>query len=350
MNAAADDFWVITTYFNLTGTAVRLANYHCFRSNLSAPLLAVEWNPDGEFELKEGDADILMQLGGGDLMWQKERMMGIALESLPAHVKYVAWIDCDVLFRNARWKEDARKRLESCAVIQLFDEVAYADADESQRLIRTEGRDCATAETQNWPRRESYLAILDRLKDGIVAYDLDRRFQPDQTNSYNIMSRPAYGFAWAAPVAFLHEIGLYDRCIVGGGDLLFSYAVAGLSQQLIDNHKTAGWAFYGDCDSYRRWAARAADACAGRLGHIGGQIVHLFHGTLKERQYKSRIDGLVSFGLDLDRDIGAEPGQLWTWQRDRDALNAYFMTYLRGRNEDGAGGRGGPAARRRTGA
>lgn len=150
------------------------------------------------------------------------------------------------------------------------------------------------------------------------------------------MKRPAYGFAWAAQSAFLREIGVYDRSIMGGGDLLFSYGISGLSQQLIDNHKAAGWAFYGDCPSYRSWASRAAEANAGRLGCAGGRILHLFHGSLQDRQYKSRIDGLAQFAIDLDRDISAEDGRPWVWRRDRDRLNDYFLKYLRDRNEDGS--------------
>jgi hypothetical protein len=173
-----------------------------------------------------------------------------------------------------------------------------------------------------------------RLKKKIVGFDLDRRFQPDEIGSYNIMKRPGYGFAWAAHRDFIRKIDIYDRCIMGGGDLLFCYGISGLSQELINNHRRAGWAFYGDCDSYRQWAARAAAACAGRLGCLGGSILHLFHGDLAKRQYKARIDGLVPFALDLDRDICAEAGQPWSWRRDRNLLNQYFMKYLCDREED----------------
>ncbi len=116
------DFWAITTYFNLTNGVQRRHNYHCFRRQMSVPLLTVEWNPDGHFQLTEGDADIMLQIGGGDLMWQKERLLNLAIRALPEHVKYVAWIDCDVLFADPDWADESKALLADKSVIQLFGE------------------------------------------------------------------------------------------------------------------------------------------------------------------------------------------------------------------------------------
>ena len=202
--------------------------------------------------------------------------------------------------------DEARGLLASNSVVQLFSEVAFPGQDESRRLIDSQESNLEYVNYDKMGRRESFLSLYRRLKGEIVRFDLDRRFQPDEISSNNIMKRPAHGFAWAAQSAFLRKIGVYDRCIVGTGDMLFCYGISGLSQQLIDSQKAAGWAFYGDCRSYRSWALQAAEECAGRLGCVGGRILHLFHGSLQDRQYKSRIDGLVPFDLDLDQDISAE--------------------------------------------
>ena len=335
MTSPRQDFWAITTYFNLTNGSKRLENYHCFRRRFSVPLLTVEWHPDRHFQLKDGDADVLLQVGGGDLMWQKERLLTMAFAALPDYVKYVAWIDCDVLFDNPDWKDEARELLDNNSIIQLFSDVAFPNANESLCLIDSHEPNLDNVDSDRMLRRESFLGLFGRLKEDIVRVDLDRRFQSNAINSCNIMIRPAPGFAWAAQTAFLRKIGIYDRCIMGGGDMLFCYGISGLSQQLLDNHKAAGWAFYGDCRSYRLWASQAAEACGGRWGCVGGRILHLFHGTLQDRQYKSRIDGLVPFAIDLDQDISAGGGEPWSWRRDQDRLNEYFLKYLRSRNEDG---------------
>ena len=63
-------------------------------------------------------------------------------------------------------------------------------------------------------------------------------------------------------------------------------------------------------------------------------MLHLFHGTLADRQYRSRIDGLARYGLDVDRDLTASAGEPWSWTRQREELNAYVLGYLRNRRED----------------
>lgn len=330
------DFWAITTYFNLTNGARRWQNYRCFRQQLSIPLLTVEWNPESQFQLSDGDADVLLQIGGGDLMWQKERLLSMAIAALPEHVKYVAWIDCDVLFADPNWADEAKALLAEKSVIQLFSEVGFPDVDMSAQLLGAPAQGVASAAFHGMPTRRSFLDAFGSVNEGIASLDLDRRFQQAEAiTSNNIMRRPAHGFAWAAQSSFLRNVGLYDRCIVGTGDMLFCYGITGLAETLIESQRKAGWAFYGDCRSYRQWAARAAEACGARLGCRNGRILHLFHGEMRERQYKSRIDGLVPFALDLDEDIAAPEGNPWCWKRDRSALNAYFLKYMRDRNEDG---------------
>ena len=98
MANAKSDFWAIAPYYNLAGWKSRPRNYRLFRESLSIPLLTVEWHPDGAYDLGPTDADRLVQVEGGDPMWQKERLLDLALDNLPPHVKYVAWLDADVLF------------------------------------------------------------------------------------------------------------------------------------------------------------------------------------------------------------------------------------------------------------
>jgi hypothetical protein len=42
--------------------------------------VTVELSFDGRFELAGSDADILIQLSGGAVLWQKERLLNLALK------------------------------------------------------------------------------------------------------------------------------------------------------------------------------------------------------------------------------------------------------------------------------
>ena len=99
--------WTIAAYFNPCGYKSRLDNYERFREQLKTPLLTVELAFEEPFELEPTAADILIQRRGESVMWQKERLLNIALDHLPAECEAVAWLDCDVLFSRADWPEAA---------------------------------------------------------------------------------------------------------------------------------------------------------------------------------------------------------------------------------------------------
>ena len=63
--------WGVSAYFNPAGYKSRLDNYQNFRKRLKVPLVTVEMSTNGRFELHREDAEILVQLSGGDVLWQK---------------------------------------------------------------------------------------------------------------------------------------------------------------------------------------------------------------------------------------------------------------------------------------
>lgn len=331
------DFWAITAYFNIAGWSSRLENYHLFRQALNIPLLTLEWNPYGDFQLGKTDADRLVQLTGGDLMWQKERLLNYALAALPDHVKYVAWLDCDVMFVEPQWSDKARSVLQDRPFIQPFRDIYYFDEESTHMLAKRDHRPLhEIIEHVDPPMRHSFVSLYEQLGEEVVAKDLAIRFKQQKPfETYNVMLRPAYGHAWAARVETLRQTGLYDRCVLGGGDLFFCYGLIGKANALVENHLEIGWDYYTGGDSYQRWSKEASSSCHGMLASTNSTLVHLFHGELGNRQYKSRIDGLASFKLDLDRDLMAQDGGPWSWARQRDELNAYFTQYMQRRKEDG---------------
>jgi hypothetical protein len=78
------NLWAITSYFNPMRYRRRLLNYRHFRRWLTIPLATVELSFQDGFELQQGDADLLIQLPGQDIMWQKERLLNLALMALPS--------------------------------------------------------------------------------------------------------------------------------------------------------------------------------------------------------------------------------------------------------------------------
>jgi hypothetical protein len=122
VDSHSGNLWAITCYFNPVGYRRRLENYRVFRQHLAVPLVTVELSFNGRFQLQPEDAEILEQLQGGDVLWQKERLLNVALRSLPESCEKIAWVDCDIIFANNEWVERASKALEEFPLLHLFHE------------------------------------------------------------------------------------------------------------------------------------------------------------------------------------------------------------------------------------
>ncbi|RPI03272.1 MAG: hypothetical protein EHM71_14720, partial [Zetaproteobacteria bacterium] len=121
-DAQSGSLWAITSYFNPVGYRRRLANYRVFRRHLAVPLVTVELAFDGRFQLQPADAEILIQRRGGAVLWQKERLLNVAVKSLPDSCAKVAWVDCDIVFANQEWVDRASTALEAVPLVHLFHE------------------------------------------------------------------------------------------------------------------------------------------------------------------------------------------------------------------------------------
>ena len=126
--------WAMTSYFNPVRYKRRLSHYRTFHNNLHIPLITVELSFDAKFELTKNDADILIQISGGAVLWQKERLLNIALKSVPNDVENIAWVDCDILFRRDNWAEEAEKQLnERHKIVQLFSDAIYLNKEDTEK-------------------------------------------------------------------------------------------------------------------------------------------------------------------------------------------------------------------------
>jgi len=206
LSTPESDFWAITSYFNPVRYRRRLANFRVFRKHLNVPLVAVELAYSDGFELQVGDADILLQLRGGAVLWQKERLLNLALQALPKSCRKVAWVDCDIIFRSPDWAESADRLLDRVTMIQLFKHVHQLPPD----------WDPASAMPElEFSRPSGAYVVL----SGVPAAEcLGKTFVSRQGTA-------APGFAWATRRDLLDRHGFYDGCIVGSGDRAIICAV-----------------------------------------------------------------------------------------------------------------------------
>jgi hypothetical protein len=306
--------WAITSYFNPAKYERRRAAYRVFRQALEVPLLTVEHSTKNNLELSTADAEILLQVTGGDIMWQKERLLNLALDKLPSDCNAVAWLDCDVIFADHSWTDKLESKLDSSPLVQLFSQVNYLGPDWSQ------GAPLSGSVIKQRPSIAS--GVCDNQPAAIA---LEHPSRDQRPGTY------ANGMAWAAQRDFIDTYRFFDACIMGGGDRAITCAAYGCFQHIFDWHEMneAQMAYY------LKWAEPVYEACNGRVASLEGDIYHQWHGKPSDRGLSSRHHGLKAFDFDPNTDIAIDNGGCWRWNSDKPAMHRYFEDYFSSRREDG---------------
>jgi hypothetical protein len=309
--------WAITTYFNPAGYRRRLSNYRIFRANLAVPLVVVELSFDGRFELTDGDADILIQLSGGAVLWQKERLLNLAIKAVPASVEKIAWLDCDVILERADWVDETERQLNEFNVVQLFSAAVHISSEDHEKRS-----DC-----RNGHVSVPGIASLSNAREllSLEMHELDRiKFVSKREEISKV------GFAWAGNRKLLEDHGFYDAAIVGGGDTLMVSAMYGRFEALIKKYMLNTTRR----QHYLKWAIPFHNSVAERIGHVSGTLYHLRHGEIKKRGRHERQKRLADFDFDPDLDLNIGPNGAWQWARPRTDLEDFLRQYFISRAED----------------
>ena len=308
-----ESLWAVTSYFNPAGYRRRLANYRIFRNRFTLPLVAVELAYGPDFELNENDAEILIQLRGGDVLWQKERLLNVALGALPKSCRKVVWVDCDIAFDADDWAARVSHALDRFPFVQTFNRAHY--------MPRGWKPGECTAQTE-FTRPSIAFAVASGLAPGACLEDAEE-------GEY---SKYADGFSWAAHRELLDQHGFYDGCILGGGDRAMVSASYGCFDHILQRH------CMNDREKarYLGWAERFHNAVAGApAGCIDGNIYHLWHGEMRDRRYRERHKFLAPFDFDPFEDIVIGENGCWRWNTNKPVMHARVKDYFALRKEDG---------------
>lgn len=317
---AASQLWVITTYFNPAGYGSRLVNFRRFRKQFACRLLAVEMACDGRFALNADDADILVRVCGGAALWQKERLLNIAVSKLPPEAKYVAWMDCDLAFSNPRWAEETVALLARHPLVQLFNYLVDMQPDGAAPCEAAIPTGCGIAWSSRRSRSAYAVWSMFKFLWRRLSMVLDRPFRIDH-----------FGFAWAAERAFLERHGFYDALVVGGGDQALIGAAYGDFDVVCKSKCLSATRFR----HYLAWAEPVFAEIKGNVGFLRNTAFHFWHGEIADRRYRERHSELAGYDFDPFQDIAIGPDGCWVWASDKPAMHAYVRRYFDMRREDG---------------
>ena len=282
----------VTTYFNPGGYTSMREKYERFKANLNrqgVELVTVEIAVgDQPFE-----TDATIQLRTESPLWFKENAINIAVAQLPADVSCVAWLDNDVLLEDS-WAEQAIEALAEYPVVQPFD--TARDLGSRGQTIRT--------------------------RHGL-AYGIDQKGA-----SAKQFTQYMPGLAWVARREVLDKVPLYDRAIVGGGDVLTAFGFYGINDaSLLDSRLAA-------LTDFSEWSRRMHRVVGGQVGWLPLTIDHLYHGDKRNRRYEDRYSILDRHRFCPHCDIRHRDDgliELYGKPHLQTAIAAYFQS----RKEDG---------------
>jgi hypothetical protein len=306
------EMWGITVSFNPAGYLNRYSHLELFSENVrrqGIKLLAIELAFDDQpFLVREGVADKVVRLRSASVLWQKERLLNIALDALPLHCDKVAWLDADILFENDAWVSETSSLLNSYVVIQPFDVACWLTR--GIQSIPVAGETDAIANTRRG------------------AANLRRMSRPELGFGHS-------GFAWAARRSLLAKHGFYDRFILGSADIAMFWAIS----RSTDTWRVREW-LNRHCSAeltrdYRNWAEGVFADVAESYSCTPGRVFHLWHGDNLNRQYASRQHILTEAGFDPGTDIALDTHRCWQWNSNKPELHGKVREYFAARREDG---------------
>ena len=212
----------ISTFFNPGRHENKVENFRKFKGAVAAQglqMLCVELVfGDSTFQLLDAssdapDCEIMVQrrTSEGNTLWQKERLLNIALDNLPASVTKVMWLDSDLIFLNDDWVPETAELLDQYPVVQPFGWMTYLPADQ--------GSEYGTEKLPTLPLGQGVSGVYHGAGLGVSQFG-ELCFRANF-----VIGHP--GFAWAARREVITSAGFYDRSIIGGGDRIMLGAFTG---------------------------------------------------------------------------------------------------------------------------
>ncbi|MDP7247609.1 MAG: hypothetical protein QF741_03225 [Candidatus Peribacteraceae bacterium] len=290
---------IVTTYFNFAGYSTLLNNYKIFADEIRSQGLDL-WTVEIAFGDKEFDLNKdnrTLQIRTEDVMWHKERALNVLIKTLPKEYDTIAWLDADVIFENRKWAEEASELLKHCKIIQCFSNVhCYQEGN------------------------------MDLTKNTHIGYSLKK----NNLNKYSTeTSHP--GFAWAGRRDFLERHMLYDSHVLGANDFLMALAFYGNFKHAYAQENLNGPLR----NDYLKWAKKVFVEINKNVGFIEGDIYHLWHGKIANRQYLKRDAYIFDYNFDPEKDIKIGKNGLYHWSSNKPRMHQAVQQYFADRNDDG---------------
>lgn len=308
--------WGVSAYFSPAAERSPPASLAWFSAAVrrqGLPLLIVELAfGDRPFQLAADLADRVLRVRAPDLMWQKERLLNLGIAALPDDCDAVVWLDTDILFENDDWVAHTRALLGQHGLVQPFDRVCWLGPGQ----------------------RQAPPAARRGLGEGMWLPGMAAAMAASRTPARDLLDYLRHGhtgFAWAARRDLIQRHGLYDRAIVGGGDVVMAHAFYDDRDFRRGCNPYSNKLGVRERDGMAHWAAGLAADRGGPPAAVGGRVLHFYHGPLNNRGYAERLRLLKEADFDPQADLALTGSGCWRWGSAKPGLHRAVADYLRDR-------------------
>jgi len=232
-------------------------------------------------------------------MFYKEQLINNLEKIVPEQYTKLLIMDGDIIFDSPDWLDQVSMSLDINDIIQPYDKACWLMP--GNKIIRS------------W--KYSYAHAL--VKKTAITYQNLHIFHP--------------GFAWAFKRSTFRELGgLYPNAIIGGGDMLFTFNFFTdvipdywYKDAMVTTLPIQAWPTYHT--KFKKIAPK--------IGVIEIRALHLFHGLMLNRQYKTRYQKFADlFDKQWDDYIVMNKDNLTEFKDPK--LRHMLLPYFKERNED----------------
>jgi hypothetical protein len=224
-------------------------------------------------------------------LFQKEHLVRLLETKVPKKYTKLLSLDLDIIFEDETWYSQLSRILETKDIVQCFKTAKWLDI--TYQNLEKEAETC------------------------VLHVRGDSFWTPKNGKAYHP------GFGWAFTRQWYNKVGFYDLAIIGSGDTIFSYALFGLPY----GKSNEGTDIY--TRSTIEWAKKIRGA---KLGYLPVDIYHLYHGSMKKRQYVSRYEYFKNVKNIEDVSSINSTG---AYELTDQALNNKMRMFFRERDDDG---------------
>ena len=310
------EFWGISAYFNPSGSAILKDNLAEFSDGVrrqGLKLLLVEQAfGDTPFELSPKLCDLLVQRRSSAVLWQKERLLNIGFEHLPTACDKAAWLDADLLFENPDWVTDSARQLETHVAVQPFEQALWLPR---QREILPAEPPRGLGENHFMPGMAAVMAGRSDWRRALADY----------------FEHGHCGFAWAMRREVLARHPLYDRHVLGGGDVTLAHAFYGDEDYWRGRNYACRGMGKAEMAAIASWSRAIHAEVQGRVAAVPGRVLHLWHGAIASRSYLDRALILKENDFDPASDVALDGEGCLCWNSAKPDLHRRVNEYFAAR-------------------